>query len=118
MGARETGLSASIIRCPVRNAQGVPATDQNRAGGIRTHGLHVPNVALYQAEPQPVNFGWEHGDYISVRGKSTGEIKSEVRSKKAEVVDRGKFNPVVRMLPSKGVAFGSLDHFCLLTSYF
>ena len=26
----------------------------NRAGGIRTHGLHVPNVALYQAEPQPV----------------------------------------------------------------
>ena len=25
-----------------------------RAGGIRTHGLHVPNVALYQAEPQPV----------------------------------------------------------------
>ena len=71
-----------------------------------------------QAEPQPVNFGWEHGDYISVRGKSTGEIKSEVRSKKAEVVDRGKFNPVVRMLPSKGVAFGSLDHFCLLTSYF
>ena len=27
---------------------------KNRAGGIRTHGLHVPNVALYQAEPQPV----------------------------------------------------------------
>jgi hypothetical protein len=26
----------------------------NRAGGIRTHGLYVPNVALYQAEPQPV----------------------------------------------------------------
>jgi hypothetical protein len=26
---------------------------KNRAGGIRTHGLHVPNVALYQAEPQP-----------------------------------------------------------------
>ena len=27
----------------------------NRAGGIRTHGLHVSrNVALYQAEPQPV----------------------------------------------------------------
>jgi hypothetical protein len=29
----------------------------NRAGGIRTHGLHVPNVALYQAEPQPVMTG-------------------------------------------------------------
>jgi hypothetical protein len=28
-----------------------------RAGGIRTHGLHVPNVALYQAEPQPVMNG-------------------------------------------------------------
>src|ERR1700677_514144 len=29
----------------------------NRAGGIRTHGLYVPNVALYQAEPQPVMNG-------------------------------------------------------------
>src|ERR1700733_3393826 len=28
-----------------------------RAGGIRTHGLYVPNVALYQAEPQPVMTG-------------------------------------------------------------
>ena len=27
---------------------------QSRAGGIRTHGLCVPNAALYQAEPQPV----------------------------------------------------------------
>jgi hypothetical protein len=25
----------------------------NRAGGIRTRGLFVPNEALYQAEPQP-----------------------------------------------------------------
>jgi hypothetical protein len=28
--------------------------ESDRAGGIRTHGLYVPNVALYQAEPQPV----------------------------------------------------------------
>jgi hypothetical protein len=32
-----------------------------RAGGIRTHGLHVPNVALYQAEPQPVMNGRTEG---------------------------------------------------------
>ena len=28
---------------------------RGRAGGIRTRGLFVPNEALYQAEPQPVN---------------------------------------------------------------
>ena len=33
---------------------GTRSGTKNRAGGIRTHGLHVPNVALYQAEPQPV----------------------------------------------------------------
>src|ERR1700683_1994620 len=31
---------------------GARSCAKNRAGGIRTHGLHVPNVALYQAEPQ------------------------------------------------------------------
>ncbi len=31
----------------------------NRAGGIRTRGLFVPNEALYQAEPQPVLSGAE-----------------------------------------------------------
>jgi hypothetical protein len=39
-----------MVRQPARPKSGV----MNRAGGIRTHGLHVPNVALYQAEPQPV----------------------------------------------------------------
>jgi hypothetical protein len=38
----------SIRKTKQRLAAGsdVLATDQNRAGGIRTHGLHVPNVAL------------------------------------------------------------------------
>src|SRR5260221_5646382 len=39
-----------MVRQPARPKSSV----MNRAGGIRTHGLHVPNVALYQAEPQPV----------------------------------------------------------------
>jgi hypothetical protein len=48
-------------RCSAFNARNqytrsiVQTREQSgRAGGIRTHGLHVPNVALYQAEPQPV----------------------------------------------------------------
>jgi hypothetical protein len=60
-----------------------------------------------QAEPQPVNFDWEHGDYISVTGKSTGENKSEVRCKKAEVIER-KAAPLARQ--------HSNAYFCLLTS--
>jgi hypothetical protein len=50
----ETGGTRSVqLKCPVLGADGDPCV-KNRAGGIRTHGLHVPNVALYQAEPQPV----------------------------------------------------------------
>lgn len=35
---------------------GEPSVENHlsRVGGIRTHGLFVPNEALYQAEPQPV----------------------------------------------------------------
>ena len=32
----------------------IPQLRHGRAGGIRTRGLFVPNEALYQAEPQPV----------------------------------------------------------------
>lgn len=35
----------------------IPSWRNGRAGGIRTRGLFVPNEALYQAEPQPVNQG-------------------------------------------------------------
>jgi hypothetical protein len=50
----EAGGTRSVqLKCPVLGADGDPCV-KNRAGGIRTHGLHVPNVALYQAEPQPV----------------------------------------------------------------
>ena len=51
----------------------------DRAGGIRTHGLHVPNVALYQAEPQPVTNGsWETisprvGKQLLISGGETEE---------------------------------------------
>ncbi len=31
-----------------------PETSQCRGGGIRTHGLFVPNEARYQAAPHPV----------------------------------------------------------------
>jgi hypothetical protein len=38
-----------------RNAQSQPSTSENtsRGGGIRTHGLFVPNEARYQAAPHP-----------------------------------------------------------------
>ena len=50
----EAGGTRSVqLKCPVLGADGDHCL-KNRAGGIRTHGLHVPNVALYQAEPQPV----------------------------------------------------------------
>jgi hypothetical protein len=55
-------LFYAVIECLVLAALGLPdiaspgakSGVKYRAGGIRTHGLHVPNVALYQAEPQPV----------------------------------------------------------------
>src|ERR1700759_4337206 len=55
--------SSSVFGAKNQNARSIVAqpemaNDPNyRAGGIRTHGLYVPNVALYQAEPQPVMNG-------------------------------------------------------------
>ena len=55
-----------------------------RAGGIRTHGLHVPNVALYQAEPQPAEKKRRLGArrHEVNRDFRFGSIKTQVLHKK------------------------------------
>jgi hypothetical protein len=47
-GNERITLSSGTLKLPV------PGSRCGRAGGIRTRGLFVPNEALYQAEPQPV----------------------------------------------------------------
>jgi hypothetical protein len=52
-----------------QSAQQWPSEKENRAGGIRTHDLCVPNAALYQAEPQPdVNKDLLHGGGLVASG--------------------------------------------------
>ncbi len=48
------GEESAQCTTPVQIQEDLQELGENRAGGIRTHGLCDPNAALYQAEPQPV----------------------------------------------------------------
>jgi hypothetical protein len=73
---------------------------KNRAGGIRTHGLHVPNVALYQAEPQPVK-----------KKRRLDRPKGEVNLGFAHLFNRGALFSLQRSKPP------ITSHLSLITSH-